>query len=182
MGKVKRRRPDTGTEIWAERSNVRDYLKGRVRATADQIDDALSAGVMAASEHVSIRIDRPTRKELFDLILKGAQFELRKQERTSRRNPSLNAPLSKDEPQSAELGDIATLDRSEQPIAEDYADAMKLARASGCLDDRDSEILLCMADGLTAEAMAVELGITPNEARTERVRIINRINEIRRAQ
>ena len=166
--------------VWETRQEIARYLRRVARDKEWMVDDACSVAMEDAltkqneieQEQAGSEYTLETRLLLF--MRTAALRALGRERRASGRAYSLDAPMS-EEDGDMEWSERVVYRRSTPAAIEDHIDANKIARYATHMCTRDQRILRCMADGLTAEEIALEIGVTPSEARASRAAIIRKI-------
>jgi DNA-binding CsgD family transcriptional regulator len=174
MGRI--RTPSFADQLWDARKALAVNLKRYSRADYDDAEDAASEAMnMALAQMKDLEAEAAlagmnilAHIKLF--MSTAANRALSKIRRARNKALSLDAPMS-DEEESGDFGSnvVARTARFDPEI---YCDAMKAVRLAGRLTPRDSNILVMLADGMTADDMALELGSTPGQVRIDRARLI----------
>lgn len=168
------------------------FLKETRRKVAQQLyrfsggdremaEDAASFGLTEALGHMPEIIDQQDGGELtlesrvYVYVKTAANSELGRLRRYKQRTHSTNEKASDEEGEEREKGDLVTAKSCSASSIERYCDAMKVARVLAGMAQRDIDLFMLVAEGLTAEGIAQETGLTPGEVRIERERVLRSV-------
>lgn len=168
----------SGATLRDFRRQVMQQLRRFSGGDPEMAADAASFGMAEALSNMALISDQPNAEGLslearvLIYMQTAAKQELGRLRRYKQRVMSTNEPASDEEGETREKGDIVTYRRHTETAIENFCDASRVARIVDTLPQADIDLFLMVADGLTAESIALERGITPMEARTERARVL----------
>lgn len=147
-------------------------LVRQMRATPEDAEDAVSEAVLQTV--LSGGNCGNTKTEMLEFMQREAKRALGRIRRANGKALSLNQPLDREETEGTDfLSQVVNRHVHENP--ETHCDAMRVLRAAAELNKRDAELFVLFAEGLTAEQIAEEMAMLPNDVRMERARIIGAV-------